>query len=192
MCLHVEQAQDMSSYVVASREHQQAREGSLSMKPQRYILMVLAILAVLVVLALQGCLFGGAGEEEGGEEGGEAPEAGMAEGLAEGPPGEGMPAAGEGEGLGPPTEGAGTDAASLVAAGMKAKHAGDLDTALQKFEAVVAADPNSIDAHWGLAWVYAQKKMTEKAITEFNKVKTLGADEQKVAEANKAIARLSR
>ena len=175
------------------------------MKPQRYILMVLAILAVLVVLALQGCLFGG-GAEEGGQEGGgqvgETPEAGAGQqGMMEGPEGAGTPQAApaegamqgaEGEGPGAPAGGAGADVASLVAAGMKAKHAGDLDTAAQKFEAAAAANPTSIDAHWGLAWVYAQKKMTEKAITQFNKVKSLGADEQKVAEADKAIARLSK
>jgi len=169
------------------------------MKPQAYILTVLAILAVLALLLIQGCLFGGGGGEEGGETG--APAEGTGEGMAgapegegmpEGAPAEGLPEGGGGEGLGAPTEGAGTDVASLVAAGTKAKHAGDLDTALQKFEAAVGADPNSIDAHWGLAWIYAQKKMKEKAITEFNRVKTLGADEEKAAEADEAIARLSK
>lgn len=172
------------------------------MKAQTYVLMTLAILALLVVLATQGCLFGRGGGEEEAEEGGE--EMGTGEGPSEGmpggeemagvpeevgaPAGEGFmtePAAGE-----PGGEPAGGDAAGLVAAGMTAKHAGDLSTAQQKFEAAVAADPNNVDGHWGLAWVYAQKKMKEKAITEFNKVKQLGADADKVAEADKAIARL--
>ena len=123
---------------------------------------------------------------EGGEE------IGTGEGPAEGmPAGEEM--AGAPEEAGPPAgEAAGGDAASLVAAGMRAKHAGDLNAAQQNFAAAVAADPNNVDAHWGLAWVYAQKKMKEKAITEFNKVKALGADEEKVAGADEAIARLSK
>ncbi len=174
------------------------------MKPRTYVLMTLAILALLVMLAAQGCLFGGGGGEEEAEEGGE--EMGTGEGPSEGmpggeemagapeeagaPAGEGFmaePAAGE-----PGGEAAGGGAASLVAAGMTAKHAGDLNAAQQNFEAAVAADPNNVDAHWGLAWVYAQKNLKEKAITEFNKVKALGADEEKVAQADEAIARLSK
>jgi hypothetical protein len=181
------------------------------MKKQSYLTMVLVVLGVLALLAVQGCLFGGrGGEEEGGTEpaetGAEPGAPPEAEAGAEAP-GEAMPPGAEtgpeaGEagapmppGFGPeetaPAPPAG-DAASLVAAAMKAKHGGDIPTAQRHYEAAVAADPNNVDAHWGLAWIYSQKGMKEKAITEFNKVKSLGASADKVAEADAAIARLSK
>jgi len=157
--------------------------------------MLLTIVSLLAVLAVQGCLFGGKGGGEEAAGGGEAAPPGekgeMAEvgAPAEAPGGDVMegPEAAPGE-----AGGAGQDAASLVAAGMQAKHAGDLAGAQAKFEAAVAADPSNADAHHGLAWIYAHKKMKEKAITEFNKVKSLGADAAKVAEADKALERLSK
>ncbi|MEA3400565.1 MAG: tetratricopeptide repeat protein [Armatimonadota bacterium] len=76
------------------------------MRPRTSLLIVLTVLGMLLAFGLQGCLFGGGGEEaaeEGGEAagppGGEAPggmpgEMGGAPGEMAGPPGEAGPAGG--------------------------------------------------------------------------------------------------
>ncbi|MGC9319186.1 MAG: tetratricopeptide repeat protein [Armatimonadota bacterium] len=117
------------------------------MRPRSSVLIVLAILGMLLVFGLQGCLFGGGGEEaaeEGGEvPGGEVP--GGMPGEMGGPPGEmggppaaggppggappagpeggmgGMPGEGAGPGMGPgmPGEGAGPAAGDGAAALVK-------------------------------------------------------------------------
>ena len=145
------------------------------------LLMVIAILGMLVTLGLQGCLFGGGGDEsaEGGEEGapaegaegmpeeggempaegGEMPEdAGMGgmpggEMPMEGAPGE-MPMDGAAD-AGMPAAGGG-DAGAMVAEGMSAKKDGDYVSARAQFEAAIAADADNADAHYGLAWILAE------------------------------------
>lgn len=185
------------------------------MRRQDLLLIVIAVLGLLVTLGLQGCgLFGGGDEEtaegeaaegvpaEGGEPGmeGEMPaEPGMggpppAEG-APGEPGMGGPAP-MGEA---PAEGAaagGGDASQLVAEGMAAKHDGNYVTAREKFEAAVAADDSNAEAHWGLAWIYAemadagQSSLEPKAVEQFQKFLELGGTQDQVAEAEAALERI--
>jgi len=188
------------------------------MRPRTLILILVSILGLLLAMGLQGCLFGGG--DEGGEaadtgEGGEGAEMGPPEDMGPpgemgapeemGPPGEmGEPGAMEGppgEGAGapmPPAEAgapeaaapAGADVSALVEEGMAAKHTGNYTLAQQKFEQAVAANPNSLDAHWGLAWIYAEKEMTEQAKMEFQKVIDLGATGEKLSGAQDALQRL--
>ncbi len=82
------------------------------------------------------------------------------------------------------------DAAILVAEGMAAKRVGKLDEAASKLQQAVARDPNSVDAHWGLAWVLASQEKNQKAIAQFEQVLELTDDQEKVREAKAAIERL--
>ncbi len=186
------------------------------MRSRTLLLILMTILGLLLALGLQGCLFGGGGGEEGGDSG-EAADTGEAPGEGEGeagapPPGEGMggpppgegaegmptPPGGEtdGEDAGMPSPagaagaGGGANASGLVEEGMDAKRAGNYQVALEKFEAAVAADPSSVDAHWGLAWVAAELGNTDQAVTEFQKVIDLGASQDRAQEAQDALDRL--
>jgi len=186
------------------------------MRQRNLLLIVIAILGLLAVMGLQGCgLFGGGGgdEEAAGTEGAEGmPEEGMPpdEGMGGPPPGEmggappegapgeeaGMPPMDEEPGEGPAPATGGADAGALVAEGMATKHQGNYVTARQKFEAAVAASPDNADAHWGLAWIYAEMadagdaSMKAKAIEEFQTFLQLGGTQEQVAEAEAALERL--
>ncbi len=184
------------------------------MKRQSLLLMVIAILGMLVTLGLQGCLFGGGGDEsaDSGDEGAEGAPAEGAEGADEGMPAEpaeggempadggmGGPPAGEMPMEGMPGEGmaaGGGDAGAMVAEGMTAKHAGDYVTARAQFEAAAAAAPDNADAHYGLAWVLAemaasgQPNLKPTAIAEFEKFLELGGTDDQVKKATDALARL--
>lgn len=134
---------------------------------------------------------GGMGGPPPGMEG-PVPEGAPAEPGMEGAPAEpGM----EGAPMGEAADG-GADAGQLVAEGMAAKHDGDYVTARQKFEAAVAADPGNAEAHWGLAWIYAemadsgQPSMEPKAIEQFEKFLEIGGTQEQVAEAEAALDRL--
>ncbi len=91
---------------------------------------------------------------------------------------------------------AGGDASAMVSEAMQLKHAGNYAEARSRFEAAVAADPSNLDAHWGLAWIYAEMAdagaadLKDKAVTEFNQVLQLGATGDMAAEANAALQRL--
>lgn len=187
------------------------------MKPRTFVLILLTSLGLLTALGLQGCLFGGgkraaesaggpeaagppAGEMPPGEMPGEMPPGGEMAGAA--PPAEGMPGEvppGEempGEMGATPAPAAGGDASALVEEGMRAKHAGNYAEARAKFEAAVAADASNLQAHWGLAWVYAEladagaADLKDKAIAEFNTVLELGASGEMAEEAQAALKRL--
>lgn len=144
----------------------------MSIRPQACVVLVVALVAVPNMAVLQGCLFRGGGEEVTPEE---VP-------MDEATPEESQQSE--------RTAAAAEEAKNLVAEGMEAKRLGDLDTAQQKFEGAVAGDPNNADAHWALAWVYAEKNMKDKAIAQFNLVKNGASDQDKIAEADKAIGRL--
>ena len=194
------------------------------MRQRSLLLIGIAILGMLVVLGLQGCLFGGGGGDEAADSGGEAAEGapdgaeGMpaegAEGMPAEPgePGEMPPEGGMGgpppgdmggapgempmEGTPPAEAGAGGDAGTLVAQGMAAKHDGDYVTARAQFEAAIAAAPDNVDAHYGLAWVLAemaasgQPNLKSQAIAEFQKVLELGGTDDQIEKATKALDRL--
>lgn len=197
------------------------------MRPRTALLVLMGMVALLLMLGLQGCLFGGGG---GGEESAEAPP--MEGGEAAPPPGEmgapppgeagapppgemGAPPPGEmggpppGEMGGPPpgepgapATGAapaagGGDAAALAKEALNLKHAGNYAEAKAKFEAAIAADPNNLVAHNGLAWILAEMASTHgdtaaktQAIAEFNKVIELGASGAMASEAQAALQRL--
>jgi len=193
------------------------------MRPWTLVVTLLAVLGLLLTLGLQGCLFGGGGGDEAAEGEAPPPEGGPGEmppgemGAAppgegpppempggEMPPGEGPPAGmppgempgGEAPGMMGGEPAAGGDAAAMVSEAMQAKHAGNYAEARTRFEAAVAADPSSLDAHWGLAWIYAEMydagaaDMKDRAIAEFNQVLQLGATGDMADEANAALARL--
>lgn len=105
----------------------------------------------------------------------------MAEGFAEGFKGA------MGEGTGPMIT---ADADSLVAEGMAAKRAGKLDEAVSKFQQALDQDPNSVDAHWGIAWALASQKKNQEAIAHFEQVLQLTDDPDKTREAKAAVDRL--
>ncbi|NLO04349.1 MAG: tetratricopeptide repeat protein [candidate division WS1 bacterium] len=164
------------------------------------LLVVLSILGLLVILGLQGCLFGGGGDAEETAEGGEAMpveggEAMPAEGGEMGGPpagmGEDMPAdPGMEEPMGEMGEPAGGDASAIVAEALEAKHGGNYTVARQQAEAAVAADPNNGEAHRVLAWIYADMGMKDQAIQEFNAFISIGGDAEDVQEAQAALQRL--
>lgn len=163
------------------------------------LLVVLSILGLLVILGLQGCLFGGGGDAEETAEGGEAMpvegEGMPAEGGEMGGPppgmGEDMPAdPGMEEPMGEMGEPAGGDASAIVAEALEAKHGGNYTVARQQAEAAVAADPNNGEAHRVLAWIYADMGMKDQAIQEFNSFISIGGDAEDVQEAQAALQRL--
>ena len=138
------------------------------------------------------------GEMPGGEmppgemPGGEMPPGEMPPGEM---PGGEMPG-GEMPGMMGGEPGGGGDASAMVSEAMRAKHAGNYAEARTTLEAAAAADPSSLDAHWGLAWIYAEMydagaaDMKDRAIAEFNQVLTLGATGDMADEANAALQRL--
>lgn len=193
------------------------------MRTRTALLMLMGMVALLLMLGLQGCLFGGGGGEESaeapptgggeaapppGEMGGPPPEGEMGapppEGEMGGPPAEGEMGGPPPEAeMGAPAEGGemgaagGGDAAALAREGMTLKHQGNYTAAKQKFEAAIAADPNNLTAHNGLAWVLAEmadatgdEALKTQAIAEFEKVIELGASGSMASEARAALQRL--
>lgn len=177
------------------------------MRPRAVLLVLMGVVALLLMLGLQGCLFGGGGggEESAGAppaEGGEAAPPGEMGGPPPGgegapPPGEmgapppgdaGAPPPGEmggpppGEPGAPPPGGApaagGGDAAAMAREALNLKHAGNYAEAKTKFEAAIAADANNVDAHYGLAWILAEMAGTHG---------DAAAKTQAIAEFNKVI-----
>ncbi|MGQ9732427.1 MAG: tetratricopeptide repeat protein [Candidatus Zipacnadales bacterium] len=83
-----------------------------------------------------------------------------------------------------------TDVGNLLTEALAAKRAGNLELAFTKYMAVLQAEPNSVEAHWGLAWVLATKNEKEAAIEHFQKVVELSHNPQQVKEAKAALIRL--
>jgi len=83
------------------------------------------------------------------------------------------------------------DVTSLCEQGLALKRAGDPERATAAFEQALALDPDSVKAHWGLAWVLAARGRREEAIREFRLVVHLSPDDDLVAEAAAALRRLS-
>ena len=63
-----------------------------------------------------------------------------------------------------------SEAAQLVEAGMAAKKAKRLDDAIAKFKEAIKLCPHYVDAHWGLAWCYADCELEDPAIDAFRQV----------------------
>ncbi len=82
------------------------------------------------------------------------------------------------------------DVTTLCEQGLALKRAGDLERAVAAFEQALALDPNSVQAHWGLAWVLAARGRREEAVREFRLVVDLSPDDDLVAEATAALRRL--
>ena len=113
----------------------------------------------------------------------------MEEGPPAGAPSEkSMP----GPGPGPAPTGARPDPAALMAAGMAAKKAGNLEEAAAKFMEAVKAAPDNAEAHWGLAWVLSAQDKKTAAIQEFQAVTRLTTNAEMRKGAEEAIARLSK
>ena len=97
----------------------------------------------------------------------------------------------EGSGNPPaPTETAAREAERLLKEALQAKRQGDLELAFTKYIAVLLANPGSVEAHWGLAWVLAAKGEKEAASEHFAQVIALSGDPVRVKEAKAALARL--
>ncbi len=158
------------------------------MMARKYLLTVLAILAMLVVLSLQGCLFGGGG---GGEESGGAPDEGAdpAAGGEMGMGGGEMPMEGTGDEMGMGGEMAAPTAGGDSAAAKQAKHAGDWSSARAQCETILAANANDAEAHRILAWILADTDAAG-AIEHFNAYLASGAEGNDADEAQAAIERL--
>lgn len=87
-------------------------------------------------------------------------------------------------------EGTAGAAGDLVAQGLAAKKAGQLEKAVGKLKAALAREPDNADAHWGLAWVLADQQKKQEAITHFKQVVELADDPQRKSDAQAAIERL--
>jgi tetratricopeptide (TPR) repeat protein len=75
-------------------------------------------------------------------------------------------------------------------AGMAAKKAGNLAQAVKEFSAAIPLAPDWPDAHWALAWTYAEQGDNRRAVEEFDHVVRLAPDSERVKEAQTAIERL--
>ena len=185
------------------------------MRSRSYVLTVLAVLALLVALGMQGCLFGGGGEEAGGEtpSGEEGTPAGGEEGAPAGETmGGGEAPAPEGEGA-PPSEMMGGDAGAPPEGGgempmggeapmgeaagggatdeaLQTKRAGDWDAAQQQLEQILAANPNDAEAHRILGWILVDDSPAE-ATQHFNAYLQSGAQGEKAEEVKAALERLA-
>ena len=81
-------------------------------------------------------------------------------------------------------------AQSAYEAGLTAKRAGDLPTALHQFQAALAADPNFADAFWGAAWCDIGLGRDADAVEAFRAVIRLAPLTDNGVEAAKSIERL--
>ncbi|MBM3498737.1 MAG: tetratricopeptide repeat protein [Armatimonadetes bacterium] len=125
---------------------------------------------------------------------GEAAVAG-AGGTGDTPPGGVAPtvvAPGQGAGEPPTSPARVVDSTQLLREALEAKRKGDLELAFTKYIAVLLREPESVEAHWGLAWVLASKGEKEAAIEHFSQVAALSKDPARVKEARDAVARLKR
>jgi lipopolysaccharide biosynthesis regulator YciM len=82
------------------------------------------------------------------------------------------------------------EVAALVDKAVEAKHAGDLDSALQLVSEAVKARPENPKANWVGAWILASKGDTALAIGQFERVSKLGLDEKQSKMAAAALKRL--
>ena len=182
-----------------------------NMMRRSYVLMVLAIFALLITVSLQGCLFGGGGGDEasgGGEAGdgaapadaggemmggGEMPGGGAPGGEMMGGGAEGGAPAADGEmdmGMGGEEMGGVPAAASgAAAAALNVKHSDDWSGAAAQCEAALAANPDDAEAHRVLAWILADTDAAG-AIEHFNAYLASGAEGSDADEAKAAIERL--
>lgn len=175
------------------------------MRSRSYLLTVLAVFALLAVLGVQGCLFGGGG---GGEEGGEetpSGEEGAPSGEGGAPAGEMMgggeaaPAGGEGAppaGGEAPMEGGGeapmggAPASGAAAEALQAKHAGDWNAARAKCEEALAANPDDAEAHRIMGWILADTDPAG-ATQHLNAYLGSGAQGPQADEVKAALERLA-
>jgi tetratricopeptide (TPR) repeat protein len=82
------------------------------------------------------------------------------------------------------------DAAALCRQGQALKNSGQLEAAAAAYERAARLDPQSDEAHWGLAWVYRKQDLNEPAAAEFAKVLALTRDPARAQEAREALARM--
>lgn len=182
---------------------------------RRTLLAQLLLICLVALLALGGCLFGRKGGDEGAETGAgpegapglsaevAGPEGKPPEGPAGGPgPAEG-PSAPEAAPLGPaakaPAAGPATTAApagdaaqakGLLAQARQAKAAADYESAISLARQAADADPGSADAHWLMAWMYAEQGQKDQAVAEFNAFVASAGGDPRVADAKAALERL--
>jgi len=82
-------------------------------------------------------------------------------------------------------------AADYYQAGLAAKEQGNYDQAARELIKAITIDPTYTEAHWALAWVYAEQgQRQEEAIREFLLVLRLSDDPHQIREARQAIIRL--
>jgi hypothetical protein len=127
-----------------------------------------------------------------GDGGGPPAVAGAGGGEAPPPTAPTVIAPGAADGGSAPPPAATPDAAQLLREALEAKRKGDLELAFTKYIAVLLREPESVEAHWGLAWVLAAKDEKEAAREHFSQVIRLSQDPARVKEAKAALARLGR
>ncbi len=82
------------------------------------------------------------------------------------------------------------DVDALIAEALAAKKEGDLELAFTKYIGALLREPAHVGAHWGLAWILAQRGEKEAAIEHFEAVVEMSKDAEQVAEARSAMKRL--
>jgi len=82
------------------------------------------------------------------------------------------------------------DAEALCRQAKALKDEGKLDAAAATYLEAIRLEPQSIEAHWGLAWVYRKQGLRDPAVAEFQKVLELGTDADRAREARDALQRM--
>lgn len=115
---------------------------------------------------------------------------GMGGGAPAAPPGAGAPAAPPSPPSAKPKNPA--EAQRHYQAGISLKKAKKSAQAAAELEQAVQDDPDHLDAHWALAWTYAELGRNQQGVTEFQEVVRLAPPgSAKAKEAQQAIGRLT-
>lgn len=84
------------------------------------------------------------------------------------------------------------EADRLCQRGLELKRAGRYGEAAEALRAATEADPQHVDAHWGLAWVLIELNDPEGAAEAFREVIELDPDSDRAREAQQALERLDK
>jgi tetratricopeptide (TPR) repeat protein len=82
------------------------------------------------------------------------------------------------------------DAETLCRQAKALKDAGKLEAAAAAYREAIGLAPESVEAHWGLAWVYRKQGLRDPAAAEFARVIELATDAALAQEAREALRRM--